>query len=297
MVIACCIETLALKENVAGLQAWESLADGAMKNRAKENSRLPYQGDEYRLYATAKVLSFSIASMLGSAPRQAGETESTTQKKHESVSENGLKNLVTCLVACLDCHCDLGARCSKPIMACLCAYITTAYSRACQQLLTSRSNQEVAVFVPPIKALGVASASITSRTFKRCFSVMTSESTIGLESEICFRSLLSAVRGAALLTGLVRGEVEPNRGIRAGAQTGSDEAEDDLWGGIEDDAFASINLDEMEGCDPQEETTLPVEKLIPFLSSALFVSKVSKYLATLCSASLLPYTNHLPAFK
>lgn len=246
-----------------------------MKSRLAESiPTLPFQGDEYRLLATAKVLAFSFLAMLGVVPWTFGESGGIRTLRHDAVSEGSLKFVVDGLLACLDCHCDQGARGNISIMSCLCAYIAVAYVLACQKLEASRTDQEAKSIVPAIKAIGMCSSTIMARTFKRCFSIVTGDVVHGMECDICLRSLLAALRGAALLTGLVRAEAQKPVTARVNHQMETSAA-DEFNGGIDDDAIANMDLDILEHGCIREDVTLQTKQLLSFLCSALFTARVS----------------------
>lgn len=258
-----------------------------MKSRQQniDLSAVPYIGDEYRLYASAKAVTYSVLSLLGVAVSQSNDSvvsENNLRIQSETPSEDSLIFLMKCLVACLDCHCDIGDKSSKPIMSSLCTYIAITFSHACRLRSSTGSNPEHAVFAPAIEALGKVSTRLTSHTFKRCFSVITSGPLFGAETDVCFRSLLAAIRGAALLAGLVHRQStgigsEPMNAIASG-QANTSHTEEDIWGGIDDDAFASIDLDALGGTDLQQEAAAPpLENLFSLFSEALLVSKVRQH--------------------
>ena len=261
---------------------WNLLADDSMKDKRTKGptcqQSASYRGDSYRLYVAAKAIIFATLAALG-IPAWKGENwesceDPVSLTTTDSLGEEFLLYAMTCLVACLECLCDLPG-CNKILVTSLWSYIAAIYCHACRLLTVAKAKPELQIFQPAIEALGKASIDKLARVFQRCFQVIACDPDCGPESEACLLALLSALRRALILSHRTNNNVESKskEALQAAAQSPDPAflaSDDDLWGGIGDDAFASLDLDALESSNSRDESAV----LFSFLCEALQSAKV-----------------------
>jgi len=271
-----------------GYQVWDLTADEAMKSRVQMLSNEPvlYKGDDYRLYAAAKIVTFAALASLG-IPVWNGSVWKDLRGpvilvQTDAPREDSLVYPATCLITCLSCLCDL-PNCNKAIMCSICAYLTAIFTHACRLLATIEGNPHGENLVPAIRSLGNMALSSFASVFKKCFQSLASENICGSMSDASLLALLSALRGGSILalhansnnnnsTDVTLGQ--PQLHQRVPQETSN--VDNDPWGGLDDDAFASLDLGKLE-CDSQkEQATDETGNLFLFLFEALQSAKPSR---------------------
>ena len=235
-------------------RVWDIMADDAMKCRREEilkNERSrsvdSSVDDSYRLYLTAKMMSFVALLVLGIAPwnNVLPETVSTTLDffRGEGGGEDAaLEFLFSCLVACLDCAAD--SRHGIEITACIGTCIG--------MVLTNTRNQRSTNLTGPLQ-LSIDRLSMLPGmlipTLEKVFRLLITASFCGLEEDLCMMSLLSTLRGSLHWSTKVDIEsmtaaIVPQHGSRIEiAKSNDDSPTDDFWGDIDDALLARIDLE------------------------------------------------------
>ena len=262
-------------------KVWNLLADDTMKDKRVQaptsQQKASYRGDDYRLSVTARTIMFAALSALG-IPAWKGENWEALENPvfltaTDSQGEESLLYPMTCLVACLECLCDLRG-CNKVIMTSICTYIAAIYCHACHLLTIGKANPAIQIFLPAIQALGNASIDKFAGVFQQCFQAIVCDPVCGPESETCLLALLSALRGALILAQRTNNNGESTSEEALQSLVQCDPAplpsDDDPWGGIDDDVFASMDLDALESSNRRDESAI----LFSFLSEALQSAKV-----------------------
>jgi hypothetical protein len=235
-----------------------------------------YQGDVYRLYAAGKAVTFAAVAILGGQPWRGDGLEipclGENALRHESYEQDSLVFLLSSLTACLDCCCDLfDAKQSVvvPIMSSLWTCVAIFCSNACRSL---EDNENGETLVIAIEALGKMSISGMSGTLKRSVSALLMADSRGYATDTCFRSLLTALRGAALLAAHVQSRSPCNEVAVSTSEATRVELDEDLWGGIADDDIFAMSSG--EGCSNAVTKESSEGALINFLCKAIVQSKV-----------------------
>jgi hypothetical protein len=213
-----------------------------------------YQGEDYRLYVTAKAITFLSLLALGIPAWDCAKLDRPQaffEFFPKTRTQEALKFLGSCLIACLDCLSEVNG--NKEIMSSICNNIATINLYASRILVASPRNPRLECMVPAVEELGEASVPMFLRVFRKCFERIVSDSNCGEESDICLRSLLTALRGALFLSGNVesrrwntmdsieRRQYLPQTDTQYSPPPGFND--DDPFGGIDDSVLASLDID------------------------------------------------------
>jgi hypothetical protein len=238
---------------------WEVLSEDAIECRRKaitnggDSGDIKYEGDTYRLYATGKAVTFAAVTILGGQPWLGDGLDipclGENASQDESYDQDSLVFLLSSLAACLDCCCDLydAEQSVMPIMSSLWTCVAIFCSNACRSL---KDNENSETFVLALEALGEMSLSLVSGTMKKSLSALLVTGTRGSATDTCLRSLLTALRGAALLAAQVQSRslgngmrVTASEALSKGEAASQSELDEDLCGGITDDAICAMTCD------------------------------------------------------
>jgi len=186
-----------------------------MKRRCKDNALslrgALYREDEYRLYITSRAVTFAALAVMGvpawSRTLDKLPNSPTCPAYIVAPPDDSLVHLTTCLITCLDCHCDLQG--SRVVMTSLCTNISLVFSHAFHMFSSSLLNPDFKIFWPCLRALARVALPCFEKTFKRCFHIVTRESLAGDESGLCLLGALTALRAASIFSAHVHNETAP----------------------------------------------------------------------------------------
>eukprot|EP00980_Cylindrotheca_fusiformis_P029617 scaffold23625_cov137-Cylindrotheca_fusiformis.AAC.2 len=260
------------KVSSSSAQIWDIIASDCMKDRRimmMENNQPnnPLASDSFHLLVAAKVMASIAMLQLNICPwfLDIG-TRPTHVLSTEHVSEDSLYNnesfifAMSCVTTCLDCLCDLKKE--SPITAHVCSILILLFTNctACFQLngvmcpVKSQTKESLLSMLPPV--------------FVRCFKSQIN-SPGGSEQATTFRLLLSAIRSFASFLAIAQSSISMTQ-----AQIDSVE-DDELWGSIDDDLLATIDLDG-SGNAKTLKTHCPEELLAECLKHSIQQSKPSE---------------------
>ncbi|CAJ1954577.1 unnamed protein product [Cylindrotheca closterium] len=234
------------KSMSVAMEIWDIVADGIMKERRvalieKQESQGTCTSN-LRMFAAAKVMASIAMLQMNICPWFLDTGEKVTHvwdnsEIHGGVTPNhdAIVFTVSAVLACLDC---LGDMRKSPFMPHVISIVTLVFTNMAaffQLSVTERG----AVANSQLKEL---SSSVLLKTVKVLINSQGDD-----EDAVCFQLLLSAVRSFASAF-LDSGCIHP-KGASAGVAQGGDAVQEndvdggDIWGSIDDDLLASMNLD------------------------------------------------------
>ena len=185
---------------------------------------------------------------------------------------------VECIFACLTCLCDID--CAPAILSHVYSFIAVVYTNALASLASDGLDSRLR---SSILHLGRVSPSRFLKTLIRCFHLCTN----GPEHDNTqFRLLLSALRGVISLAakcGTAVSVVTQNAPPVLEQEISANErvaAVDDVWGNLNDDVFASMDLGDTLSPDTLEFSRV-LEEVWNSLAKSIEFSKVSAGQATM----------------
>ena len=238
-----------------------------------------YYGDSAKLYTAAKVMASAVLLQLKVCPwsldtgsRISKLAPLFTASDDRSLESDNLIFAVSCIVSCLHCLCDLNIDVESRLTVHLYSILTL--------LLTNMSGlvrlDEICYTETQIKT---TLPSIIFPSLIRCFKVHIGGGG-GPQDSLHFRLLLCAIRafGSFLATcsRAVALKNAHNDATTANAadddkQLGNSEEEEELWGSIDDDLLASMDLD---GVTSNKSPLCPKNELFKCLKDAIVGAKV-----------------------
>jgi hypothetical protein len=264
------------------------MADTALKERRSSivdgpGNSVQSKHDPFTLFTVAKVMTFLTFIQMGISPWNLSSGTAISKisfgvSRQGNIEEDALVFPVSCIFACLDCLCGLDN--ASDIMARLYSNVASIYTNICA-LLTS----EAIEIRPAIDFLGRSSPSIFARTLIKCFQAHTSVNTGSPCDHILMRSFLTALRSMFSLQGKVNksmtsasnhAEATPSVPEQENANSGQANESEDLFGELDDDVFACLDLGAIESTasvSMKEDDPL-LSELFKCLSRSLEMSKV-----------------------
>lgn len=256
-----------------GETVWELIADDAMKIRRQEligEGSLPqdkYNSDSLRLYLAAKAITSVSLLFLGIPPWAENllypSTFSLFLPQNDGSSNETLLFLYSSLSSCLD-----YARDSSEVVTSIASFMGILLSRVRQLLLDD--NPEISQLKPSIQHFRDAVLDLTIPPFCRCLQAVTSAACCAGEDDFRVASLLSLLRSALLVA---KSAASTEVGGRSGGSA-PPAGNEDLWGGLDDDVFARLDIPG-DGAQSPSEARQSLDSIWEFLNGAVEQAKPS----------------------
>lgn len=245
-----------------GEKVWKILSDVEMQQSQEKLTFIVredtenYQGDIFRPYLASKVIAFLALAFLDVPPWEGGHlyqcklTKDPIFKFRNTEADNGtLVYLVSCLLACLDCACNV-QNCEVEILSAILSSAGIILVSSIRVIMVAEASTVVQQqrSLGAIRELAQQIVPLIQSTCDKCFWRLATASYCGKEEDICLTSILTLIRAASVLTIYVRPKVlevinDSPTNLQAISEksdvTGSD---DDLWGGIDDSHLAAMDL-------------------------------------------------------
>jgi hypothetical protein len=254
---------------------------------------LKYNGCALRPLMAAKVMTFLTLAQMGVSPwiLSSGSEIVCLPLKCQSTGEVDPEALVfpvTCLFACLNSLCDL--ECEPSMITHVYSLISVVYTNATATLSSSQDLDHR--LRSSLVRLGKVSPGLFLPTLVKCYQYGMRLSIGSYLYNARFQSLLSTLRGLVSLGAHAYNDKAPSEfaplSVAAGVVSLPNEvaaATDEVWGDLDDDAFASIDLGGTETralSHCLQNCREAVSKMWSCLSKSLDSSKVRSTLSIWC---------------